>query len=1613
VSRESSLGVALLAILCIVLPIIVDVAIADESDSEPNALWGNAEYSGTVDGKSEYSSLVNEGNAFDAQDSTAAFLQANRCDGGSADCSEGTTFIRYRLFIQVRDSTNQLRILWATVANEDTPSDGRGFITLQDASGECNPMAKTIGSDYNFSGPSSVIETIVEIEPCHKHSNNTVNLWFYVSHSGSDSTADEAAMYLFSIYDEVSSSTSCISDVAEPNDDLSSAFSVVNSGQNIQYSGLYACQNENDYYSVDIRCGDIFSFFVEFQHDQGDIEIQLLNSQGLIVVWGTSTTDNEEIEPLHSEGNFTVFLRVWLFSDSDDSPGNIYSLSVNISPLVVYDEDGDGVPDHCDDFPQDSNETTDTDGDGTGDNADTDDDDDGFSDEVETSCESDPLSNSLIPLDTDQDGSCDPQDGDDDNDGYADTEDDLPLDPNETTDTDGDGIGDNTDTDDDGDGVSDSIDFYPLDSSQHLMPEGCHFDSIQRLGHVSYYSYSSDDPLGSVPETQINQHAHLDWDLDGFDNSIDFFPIDVSRAVMPACGNSFGVLSPNPTYHIDPSGISSIDGLVVVDWDRDGDYDIIIGGTTTLTEEFSGMVMGIENQGDGTFAPPVNMKNLGQYVKSTVPSLSGDVDEIALMDLRDDGSLGLIIGTHGWTRYYDSANSPWAELYFTMHDENPWADDDIETQRARDIIVADVNNDGKHDWAISYRTTSSYEDGWVPRVEIFDNSDIYSRPVGTKLETGEVKYHINWFDPDSDGNLDLLMCKVRCQIFDILGREKWSYMASDAIWTSAWTDFDKDGDYDLAIGGEGGNIYIFQMQGSLPEEPTIILSNGYTARSLHWADIDGDGWQDLLVGNDGKDHIFANREGHLSLVWESSSSKMTNYIMTADIDLDGDLDIIGSDVSSVFIIENSVDENAAYDAALNRMSGAYFWIATILGSILLLRSISLLYGWQSKFLLLGLALFALAGMMWWEMFSFDPGPLQVDGYPSIVSQCSYNEDCVAARWLENSTFFSQGTEGVWFPPASESGYNSISGILLIPIFLGVLALLSLVKHYRKTNFVTGTGPSEDIHSKHAISSLSGVSYYVAVVAILYPGYSIYHLNFVVFAAFAITGLVLGRRKNSLAAITEVTGYRKVPSYRVIANGWLKWLNLASPLLLVISLLLVPLWSNQAVHPNPPSSPRAPAGQRTPIRQHLVWAKGEFEAGLRQGMSKSAVPSPVNSRKCSICGQTGHDKRTCQLSENLVRGSTSKKRPRQICSQTRCKNQAGSSGFCGLHKGILGQSQMSGIDPAVVKLIEDSGRSPEDIIADLLDDGILNFSAGSDAVATPEQENTKKYATGESSTGLTPAQSSDVSRLKSLKSLKDWLAVAYFLEATTDFSEIRRIHTGIGNIYLKTAKSGMDAILAREIMTLGGLGSKNLGRLIPKVFFADEDIPLLVMEQSGQVTLAVAMQSMGQGPKLTILTDLARDIRTMHDHGHVHRDLKPGNITISGVSSTAGERYHGLIDFGSALRINRRQGLDPGGMTRTRFYGHKSQEEPGFRAHEGQDWYSFARLAMCLVTGELPLTLRSMIEGGSIASRISTDFNGLPDDDAKDAIKEIIMLSCSPEGESNAGLENLKKLGMEI
>ena len=121
------------------------------------------------------------------------------------------------------------------------------------------------------------------------------------------------------------------------------------------------------------------------------------------------------------------------------------------------DSDGDGVPDIDDAFPDDPNETVDSDKDGVGDNAD--------------ECDTTPASEAGS---VDAAG-CGPSQRDSDGDGVPDAEDAFPYDDSETQDTDGDGLGNNADAfpndgketqDSDGDGVGDNSDAFPNDGSK-------------------------------------------------------------------------------------------------------------------------------------------------------------------------------------------------------------------------------------------------------------------------------------------------------------------------------------------------------------------------------------------------------------------------------------------------------------------------------------------------------------------------------------------------------------------------------------------------------------------------------------------------------------------------------------------------------------------------------------------------------------------------------------------------------------------------------------------------------------------------------------------------------------------------------------------------------------------------------------------------------------------------------------------------------------------------------------------------------------------------------------------------------------------------------------------
>lgn len=196
------------------------------------------------------------------------------------------------------------------------------------------------------------------------------------------------------------------------------------------------------------------------------------------------------------------------------------------------DDDGDGCEDANDELPTNANECLDTDGDGIGDNADTDDDGDGWSDHEEMNCEGEgdnpQLDPDLTPVDYDEDGLCDdPMDLDDDNDGWSDEdEESCGTEKADSTqvpiDIDADGICNHVDVDDDGDGVPDTDDSFPTDVSEWLDTDGDGLgDNSDLDDDGDQFSDEGEAECGSDPSD--SDSTPRDSDGDGICDSLDDF----------------------------------------------------------------------------------------------------------------------------------------------------------------------------------------------------------------------------------------------------------------------------------------------------------------------------------------------------------------------------------------------------------------------------------------------------------------------------------------------------------------------------------------------------------------------------------------------------------------------------------------------------------------------------------------------------------------------------------------------------------------------------------------------------------------------------------------------------------------------------------------------------------------------------------------------------------------------------------------------------------------------------------------------------------------------------------------------------------------------------------
>jgi len=154
-------------------------------------------YSDSIDSQSTWSEVKVLPNAFDSNNATSTFIEANRCDGGSATCTSGQTFIILDIEIQMSSNTTRADVRWKMEAPDgSTPTDSKGTISILDYS----------SSNWVLQAQDTLISTSVRVQEIpvlnsYQDTSNKITLRFALYHNGTSFVSDELAMYVYTIYD--------------------------------------------------------------------------------------------------------------------------------------------------------------------------------------------------------------------------------------------------------------------------------------------------------------------------------------------------------------------------------------------------------------------------------------------------------------------------------------------------------------------------------------------------------------------------------------------------------------------------------------------------------------------------------------------------------------------------------------------------------------------------------------------------------------------------------------------------------------------------------------------------------------------------------------------------------------------------------------------------------------------------------------------------------------------------------------------------------------------------------------------------------------------------------------------------------------------------------------------------------------------------------------------------------------------------------------------------------------------------------------------------------------------------------------------------------------------
>ena len=286
----------------------------------------------------------------------------------------------------------------------------------------------------------------------------------------------------------------------------------------------------------------------------------------------------------------------------------------------------------------------------------------------------------------------------------------------------------------------------------------------------------------------------------------------------------------------------------------------------------------------GATGPVVWYRN-PDWTPTTIAATADSQSGSAVGDIDDDGDPDVVVGTT-WYENVDRGRS--------------WKPHDLGTGGTHDVVLADLDHDGRLDVAMRGETASP--------VDLFFQ-DAAGSWTHVRLDPGFGRNGLDAGDLDRDGDPDLAVGGL--WLVNPGGRAARSASAWSTRRFAAWNawaavkivDVNRDGRQDivLSVSEQSGDIAWFQAPAS-PAEGTWTRHDVATGldsvHSVDVADMDGDGRLDIVASEfrgAGRLMVFLGQQGSLPWVRETvTRGENLHNTRVADVNGDGLPDVFGA-----------------------------------------------------------------------------------------------------------------------------------------------------------------------------------------------------------------------------------------------------------------------------------------------------------------------------------------------------------------------------------------------------------------------------------------------------------------------------------------------------------------------------------------------------------------------------------------------------------------------------------------------------------------------------------------------------------------------------------------------